>query len=100
MTTKYNLEPLRARIDRLLDTRNHPKTICPSEAARALSAAELRETGASSWRDLMPALRILAFELRDQGRIEIMQKGTVLSTEQSLEETSGPIRLRRVTDGK
>lgn len=100
MATEYNLAPAKAHLDRLLDTRDHPKTICPSEAARALSAGELRETGASSWRDLMPALRILAFELRDQGKIEIMQKGTVLSTEQSLERISGPIRLRRVTDGR
>lgn len=85
-------------LDRLLHQRQYPKTLCPSEAARALSAAELHESGVDSWRDLMPALRQLAFEMRDQGKIEILQKGHVLPPDQTIERTTGPIRLRQPPD--
>lgn len=82
-------------LNRLLDSRSFPKTICPSEAARALSAAELQATGVSSWRDLMPAIRSLAFELRDKDELEMLQRGEILPASQTLEHTVGPIRLRR-----
>lgn len=91
-----NLIPVTDHLNKLLDRRQHPKTICPSEAARALSRSELDESGVDCWRDLMPALRELAFELRDQGQLEILQKGDVLPSTQTLEDTTGPIRLRRV----
>lgn len=93
-----SLDPVIPHLNRLLDSRSFPKTICPSEAARALSAAELRMTGADGWRDLMPAIRKLAFELRDEGALDVLQKGVVLSTSQTLEQTIGPIRLRKKTD--
>ena len=82
-------------LNRLLDSRSFPKTICPSEAARALSAAELQATGVAGWRELMPAIRALAFESRDRDELEILQKGEVLPVSQTLEQTIGPIRLRR-----
>jgi Protein of unknown function (DUF3253) len=82
-------------LNRLLDSRSFPKTICPSEAARALSALELQSTGVGSWRELMPAIRALAFELRDTGKLEIMQRGEILPEMQTLEQTVGPVRLRR-----
>ncbi|KAL8833290.1 MAG: hypothetical protein Q9170_004349 [Blastenia crenularia] len=37
----------------LLHSRNHPKTICPSEVARAFSEDDLSNIGVSNWRDLM-----------------------------------------------
>jgi len=89
-----NLDVVVAHLNKLLDQRQYPKTICPSEAARALSKPELDESGVEGWRDLMPALRLLAFEMRSQGRLEILQKGIVLPPAQTLEETTGPIRLR------
>lgn len=94
-TPAPNLEVVTAHLERLLDQREHPKTLCPSEAARALSRTELDHSCVESWRDLMPALRELAFEMRDQGQIEILQKGNVLPPGQSMSETTGPIRLRR-----
>jgi hypothetical protein len=90
-----SLEPVLPHLNHLLDSRSFPKTICPSEAARALSAAELERTGADSWRDLMPAIRELSFQLRDHGELDILQRGEVLPESQTLEQTVGPIRLRR-----
>src|SRR5947209_14937781 len=90
-----SMTPVIPHLNLLLDSRQFPKTICPSEAARALSAAELQKTGADSWRELMPFIRALAFELRDEGELDILQKGQVLAASQTLEQTLGPIRLRR-----
>lgn len=82
-------------LDRLLANREYPKTICPSEAARALSPEEIQRSGVSSWRDLMSDIRRHAFELRDCDEIEILQKGQVLPHSQALQDTTGPIRLRK-----
>lgn len=98
MATDYDLDAAQSQLDRLLDTREYPKTLCPSEVARALSTTELSEAGASSWRDLMPALRAKAFELRDAGIIEILQRGQVLPLEQGLTQTTGPIRIRKARE--
>lgn len=91
----YSLEPVKPHLERLLSHRQYPKTICPSEAARALSPTNIEEAGAETWRDLMPAIRKYAFQLRDEGVIDILQKGEVLPTSQNLEDTTGPIRLRK-----
>jgi hypothetical protein len=80
---------------RLLDARQYPKTICPSEIARAFSAAELQTLGASEWRDTMGAVRQVMWEKREAGEVEVMQKGEVVDVE-SLEDTRGPIRVRKV----
>lgn len=92
---RINLDAVRAHLDQILDKRAHPKTMCPSEAARALTQEELEESGAAEWRELMGPLRELAFELRDSGEIEILQKGNILPIDQTCDKTTGPIRLRR-----
>lgn len=97
MEEAYDLQPVLTQMERLLDSREFPKTICPSEVARSLSADELTTTGASSWQDLMPSIRRLVFELRDVGKLDILQKGFVLPASQDLSNTSGPIRLRNKT---
>ena len=51
----------------LLAEREPGKTICPSEAARALDGA--------AWRRLMPPVRATAVELARQGRLVITRKG-------------------------
>ena len=66
----------------LLLRRGAGKTICPSEAARAL---------ASDWRPLMGDVRRVAADMQD---IEITQKGLVVDPAQ----TCGPIRLRLAQD--
>ena len=97
MSEQYDLGPMKHHLARLLQQREHPKTICPSEAARALSSTELSQSGAASWRDLMPIIRQEVFRMRDNGELEILQKGQVLSNELGYEDISGPIRLRAVT---
>lgn len=94
--TEVDLNTAKKYLYQLLGAREYPKTICPSEAARALSAAELRESGVDNWRDLMVPLRRMAFGLRDGGEIEILQRGVILPLSQSVEDTRGPIRLRKI----
>lgn len=93
-STTIDLTIANKHLQRLLNSRAFPKTICPSEAARALTKDELEASGAFEWRDLMTPLRQHAFELRDRGKLEILQQGSVLPSDQSMEETRGPIRLR------
>jgi hypothetical protein len=65
----------------LLDERGAGKTICPSEAARALAA---------DWRPLMDDVRATAFAMADRGEIEVTQKGDIVDGPSA----RGPIRLR------
>ena len=80
---------------RLISARDYPKTICPSEIARALSASELSALNAPDWRATMNDVRELVWELREQGEVEVLQKGEVLDVE-SLSDIRGPIRARKV----
>lgn len=88
-------DELHETMDRLLDARAYPKTICPSEVARALSRAYLDSVDAASWRDAMPAVRQKAWQCMERQELEILQRGQVIKV-QSLDELVGPIRLRRV----
>ena len=78
----------------LLDKRDYPKTICPSEIARAFSKEELDILDASDWRSTMDHVRQVVWQLREDGEVEVMQKGQVVSAER-LEDIKGPIRARR-----
>jgi hypothetical protein len=91
-----NLEIAIPHLDLLLSKTDHPKTLCPSEVARALSATELSQAGVSSWRELMPSLRALCFQKHRAGELEILQRGEVLPRTQDMESTKGPIRIRKV----
>ena len=74
---------LEAAIIRLLDARGAGKTICPSEAARAVSADD--------WRDLMEPARRAARRLVAADKIVITQGGRVVDPSTA----KGPIRLRK-----
>ena len=87
---------LSSRFTLMLSKRSYPKTLCPSEIARSLSASELHELEVSEWRNLMPQLRSMAFEARDRGDIEILQRGQVVDRERVMDNVTGPIRIRRV----
>jgi Protein of unknown function (DUF3253) len=89
---------LKVYLDRLLASREPPKTICPSEVARALTSIELATVGVSSWRELMLDIRVMVAKMRDRGEVEVLQKGLVLEGDlgRSLEDIKGPIRVRRV----
>lgn len=69
-------------IMRLLDARGPDKTICPSEAARALA-------GDDDFRPYMEAVREAALRLVDSGRIEVTQRGRPVT----ITEARGPVRL-------
>lgn len=76
-------ERLRAAILDLARERGPAKTICPSDAARAL--------GSDDWRDLMDDARNIARDLARSGDVEISQKGKVLDPDAT---SRGPIRIR------
>jgi hypothetical protein len=67
---------------RLLAERDPGKTICPSEAARALA-------GDGDFRPYMEPVREAAAKLADEGRIKVTQKGEPVK----IGEVKGPIRL-------
>ena len=79
----------------LLSARNFPKTICPSEVARALSASELSTLNAPDWRATMDDVRSLVWEMREAGEVEVLQKGETVDVSR-LEDIKGPIRVRKV----
>ena len=62
--------PLETAIFDLLAARDSGKSICPSEAARAVDA--------DGWRRLMPQVRATAVGLVRAGRLEITRKGRVV----------------------
>ena len=67
----------------LLAQRDEGRTICPSEAARALG-------GDDGFRPLMPLVRDASAELVGRGELEVTQSGNVVDPAQA----RGPIRLR------
>lgn len=83
------------RIDQFLDSREHPKTFCPSEVARSFSASELQKAGVSEWRELMPTIRSVVWTKKHDGDLEVLQGGHPLADDLSLDDLKGPIRIRK-----
>ncbi|MDX2200119.1 MAG: DUF2256 and DUF3253 domain-containing protein [Phycisphaerae bacterium] len=81
-----DLAPEQAILD-LLSNRPGGATICPSEAARAVSD----DADEAAWRSLMEPARRAARRLAEAGRIEVTQNGRVVDAATA----RGPIRLRR-----
>lgn len=73
---------IRETILRLLEERKAGKTICPSDAARAI--------GGDEFRDLMEPVRDAAREMVAAGELEVTQGGRVVEPGSA----RGPIRLR------
>lgn len=94
-TGNQQREILLEHANRLLSSRDYPKTICPSEVARALSSSELSTLCAPDWRAVMEPIRALVWEMREAGQVEILQKGQVLDIER-FADVKGPIRVRNV----
>ena len=67
----------------LLDRRGPGRSICPSDAARALSS--------EGWRGLMDEVREAAARLADRGEIVITQRGRKLPSR----GYKGPVRLAK-----
>lgn len=91
-------EILLPHLNRLLSSRDYPKTICPSEVPRALTAAELEALSVRAWRDLMPTVRQILWEMRRRGEVQILQGGIPVSDAVELQDIKGPIRARKIQD--
>ncbi|MDT7713813.1 MAG: hypothetical protein QOG46_2720 [Pseudonocardiales bacterium] len=74
---------LRTAILDLTRERGPAKSICPSDAARAV--------GGDDWRDLMEQARDVARDLARTGDVEITQGGDVVDPDATWR---GPIRIR------
>ena len=83
--TKIDLD-LEKSILRLLHSRKSGGSICPSEAVKELVHIDDQ----SQWRSLMEPARRAARRLVHQGKIQIMQGGSVVNPS----KFKGPIRLR------
>jgi hypothetical protein len=81
---------LEASIRRLLDERAVTASICPSEAARAVAAAQ-GDASDDAWRALMEPARRAARRLVAANEVEITQGGRVVDPSTA----KGPIRVRR-----
>lgn len=79
-------QQIRDAITDLLQARQPPSTICPSEAARALAL--------DAWRPLMPRVRAVAVGMAKAGVLQISQGGRSVDPDEPLR---GPIRLGRTT---
>lgn len=88
---------IESHINRLLASRQSPKTFCPSEVARALTHAELQASGYTCWRDAVPDIRSVLSAMRQENEVEVLQKGVVLEGDlgAGLENVVGPIRVRQ-----
>jgi hypothetical protein len=80
--------PIETAIYELLSAREANKTICPSEAARAVDA--------EGWRRLMPQVRSVAVGLARAGRLEITRHGKAADPD----AFKGVYRLRLPADGE
>ena len=81
MSDLISEQAIEATLLRLVEARGPAKSICPSEAARAL---------APDWQTLMGAVRRVAVRLARAGRIEILRKGKPVDPA----DVRGVIRLR------
>jgi hypothetical protein len=79
---------LAAAIEALAGHRAPDRTICPSDAARAV--------GGERWRSVMPLAREVAVELVGEGRVEVLQRGEVIDAAAGWR---GPVRIRAVRSG-
>jgi len=87
-TEEATRERLEAAILALSGRRAPDRTICPSDAARAV--------GGDGWRSLMGTARDVARRLAADGAVEVTQKGERLDPGG---EWRGPVRIRRLDRG-
>ena len=76
---------IREAITKLLEKRDPGKTICPSEASRAVFGTKGNE------REYMDRTRDVVREMVGEGAIEVCQRGEVVD----MDAVKGPIRLRK-----
>ncbi len=85
MNTITNAQ-LRQTIVALLARRSAASSICPSDAARAISAVE------AQWRALMPQVRAVAFEMAAEQEVLVTRRGKAVA---GVGDGHGAIRIGR-----
>lgn len=91
--TEQIIERLESKLEELLMER-WPKTICPSEVPRSYNCDELNEMGVLTWRDLMPYMRDIVWNLREQRHVDVLQGGKAITGYVQLKDVKGPIRVK------
>lgn len=87
---------IEAAILALVEARGADKSICPSEAAKLVTAdAIAKGAPADCWRQQMTPVRRVAVRLATEGRIDILRKGKKCDP---IGEIKGVIRLRAGPD--
>ena len=89
---------LRNRFIHFLDHTDPPASFKASEVSQELTTPELKLMGYETWKDVLPAVVELAFELREAGYCEILKGGKVLGEDVGPYEIEGSVRIRRVDD--
>lgn len=89
-------QSLRNRFVHFLDHTDPPATFRAAHVAQELTHNELKAMGYEDWKDALPAVVELAFELREAGYLEILKGGKVLGDDVSALDIEGSVRIRRV----
>lgn len=89
---------IRSHFSTLLDNTEPPDSFKISEVAQMLSPSELAALGYETWREAIPGIIELAFELREFDDLDIIVKGRLAPDDATAEEVrgmEGPVRIRR-----
>lgn len=89
---------MRAQFQHLLDLHDPPNTFKPTDLVLLLSDADLRRMGYEKAEEALPAVYELAFEMKEFGACELLQKGKVLGEDATLLDLKGPVRIRRLAE--
>lgn len=89
---------VRDRFRMFLDTVEPPDSFKASEVAQSIPPVEIEALGYEKWEEVMPAIKELAFELRELGDCEIIKGGKVLPESVGQYDIEGGFRIRRTQD--
>lgn len=87
---------LRKHFTLMLDYTEPPLHFRPSDVAKLLSEPELHNLGYERWQDAIPAIRVLAWDLREFGDCVIFYKdGKKVPNSVDWMDVEGPVRFQR-----
>ena len=94
-TDAIRSETILQRFHQFLDHTDPPASFKASQVAQELSYNELRALGYENWKEALPAVVELAFELRETGDCELLKGGQVLGDDVEVYDVGTAIRIRR-----